>query len=93
MGRRKAGEMIERAAAVFDLPGEAAAGSVRVTVTGTSKVHIENHRGLLNYSENEITANGGRVIVRIRGEKLELAAMSDLELVIAGKVSSVEYVS
>ena len=93
MAKKRTSEIIERAAAVFDLPGETAMGVVRVTLTGTSRAHIENHRGLLNYSEEEISLNGGRLIIKIRGEKLELAAMSDLELVITGRISSVEYVS
>ena len=41
-GRRSAAEL---AAEFFDIPGEAA-GASRVTITGCSRVQIENHRGI-----------------------------------------------
>lgn len=91
MGKRKPGGIAERAASMFDLNAETAAGVVRVTVTGTARAHIENHRGLLGYAEEEISVNGGRVIIVIRGEGLELAAMSDMELVVTGQIAAVEY--
>lgn len=88
---KKQFELLTKAANVFDLPSEAVAGVPRVTITGTEKLHIENHKGLLGYGTEEITVNGGRVIIRISGEKLELTAMSDVELVISGRIKSVEY--
>lgn len=80
-----------KAAEVFDLPGEAIAGVPRVTVTGASRVHVENHRGLLEYGTEEICLSAGRQIIRVRGMKLELSAMSDIEMVITGTVASVEF--
>lgn len=82
-----------KAADVFDLPGEAVAGVPRVTVTGTSRVHVENHRGLLEYGTEEICVNAGRQIIRIRGKHLELSAMSDIEMVTTGVISSVEFLT
>jgi len=92
--RRKmetASQVLEKAAEVFDLPGEALGGVPRVTVTGMSRVHIENHRGLIGYGTEEISVSGGRMIVRVRGRNLELVAMSDMELVASGTVTGVEF--
>lgn len=86
-------EILTKAANVFDLPSEAVAGVPRVTVTGTGKLHIENHKGLLGYGTEEITVNGGKIIIRISGTELELSAMSDIELVVTGKIKSVEYLT
>ncbi len=92
MGIKHGRGILEKASEIFDIPGEAAAGLPRVTITGTIKAHIENHRGLLEYSTEHIAVNAGRTVIKINGKGLELAAMSDMELVITGTIISVEYV-
>ena len=92
MEKRRGRGALERASEVFDIPGEAAAGLPRVTITGYSKIHVENHRGLLEYSTERIAVNTGRMVIRINGRDLELTAMSNLELVVTGTVISVEYI-
>ncbi len=90
--KRKTGRAVARLTEMLDIPGEPALGVARVTVTGGHKVHIENHRGLLEYEADRITVNTMDVPVRIRGRGLEIAAMSDLELAVTGKVDGVEFV-
>lgn len=87
----KGSELAAKTAAIFDLPGEAAVGVPRVTVTGHSRAHIENHRGLLEYSGELIAVNVRDMTVKIRGEGLEIAAMSDMELVLTGNIYGVEF--
>ncbi len=84
--------IIDKVADVLDLPGEVIGGVPRVTVTGCRRVFIENHRGILEYGENEIDINGGRVVIKVRGEGLRLCSMNDGELLIAGTVSGLEFV-
>lgn len=84
--------IIDKVADVLDLPGEVIGGVPRVTVTGCRRVFIENHRGILEYGENEIDINGGRVVIKIRGDGLRLLSMNDGELLIAGTVSGLEFV-
>lgn len=83
---------IENTSRVFDIPGEMIGGFPRVTVTGNSKVNVENHRGLLEYNNNEIMVNSAVGVVRIKGDKLELSAMSDMDLVALGEVYAVEFI-
>ena len=92
MKKNRSKTALERAAEVFAVPSEAAAGVCRVTITGNGRAHVENHRGLLGYyGTEEISVNAGRIILRFRGAGLELEAMSDLELVIRGEILSLEY--
>lgn len=81
--------LLDRAAQVFDIPGEVT-GLARVELTGSREVRMTNHRGILAYGREEILISGGRVMVRIRGEGLELGAMTAQELYITGLVRSVE---
>lgn len=88
-GKKRADGLLERTARLLDIPGEAA-GEPRVEVTGRHEVRMENHRGILAYGREEIIVSGGRVIVKIVGEDLELKAMNAGELLITGTVAAVE---
>lgn len=90
---KKTFEILEKAADILNVPSEAVAGTPRVTVTGTQRVHIENHRGLLGYTADEVLVNAVGKMIKISGSGLELDAMSDMELVVTGSVRSVEFVS
>lgn len=93
MRKSKGGKALLKVSEIFDLPGEAGLGVPRVTVTGDHHVHIENHRGLLEYGPESIVASCPGLLVKIRGADLEISAMSDLELVVTGKVAGVELIS
>lgn len=93
MKRKKlVGDALDKVADVFDLPGEVVGGVPRVTVTGCRRVFIENHRGILEYGENEIDVNGGRAIIKVHGDRLRLCSMNDGELLISGDVFGLEFV-
>ena len=83
--------IFEKAADVFDLPGEIVAGMARITITGCRRVFIENHRGIMEYGANEIHVNGGRVIIKLRGNELMLRSMSDSELLITGQLFGIDF--
>ncbi len=81
---------IDELAERFDLPAETAAGAPKITVTGASRVIIENHRGLLEYSDTLIEVGAGRFHVRVRGEGLLLRAMDSEILIISGTIFGVD---
>ena len=87
----KNSEFFEKAADVFDLPGEVVAGMPRLTITGCRRILVENHRGILEYGENEIHIHGGRVIIKLRGVDLTLRSMSDSELLITGQILGIDF--
>lgn len=47
---------------------------------------------ILSYSTEAIDINGGKLIVRLAGEGLELTAMNGSELRVKGKIMKVELV-
>lgn len=75
----------------FRLPAELVPGVPRVTLSGTSEAQIENHGGLKSYTEDLIEIRGKNMLVQIRGEDLELTAMTKTELVIRGIIVAVEF--
>ena len=74
----------------FDIPEDALGSVPRITLTGDRRVLIENHRGLLAYEKDHIAVNGGRVMVKLRGDGLELRAMDRSEILVAGQFFSLE---
>lgn len=81
--------LLERTAQVFDIPGQVA-GLPRVEIVGRHELRMENHKGILAYGGEEIVISGGKLLIRVRGEGLELKAMTAGELLITGGILSVE---
>ena len=84
--------MLLRAARAFDLPADGMAGLPRIELIGKQELRMEGHRGILAYGRSEIHISGGKVVVRVMGQELELRAMDPTELLITGEISAVELV-
>ncbi|WP_195278329.1 YabP/YqfC family sporulation protein [Clostridium sp. J1101437_171009_A5] len=89
-GKRKKESVLERTAQVFDLPGDLVAGLPRMELIGDRELRMENHRGILAYGSEEIHISGGKLILKVRGEGLELRSMNAGELLITGQIRFVE---
>ena len=87
-GRKE--RLLERTAEALELPGDLVAGLPRIELTGDRELRMENHRGILAYGSREIQISGGRLVVKVRGENLELRAMNAGELLITGALRGVE---
>ena len=81
--------VVENALEKYGLPPEAA-GACRICVSGTSRLSIENCRGLLEYSSDSIVVDCRKERVRIGGEGLYIIAMKKEGLIIGGKIISLE---
>ena len=79
-------------AELFDLPADVVAGLPRLEMVGGRQLYLEHHTGLLAYTENQIDANTSAGVLRIKGERLTLMAMTAGELRIGGRIASVEWV-
>lgn len=91
--RRAAGrKALTEAAELFDLPADMVAGLPHVEVMGNCQFYMENHRGILSYSGEEISVNGESMIVKITGRGLELQSMTGAALRIKGDIERVEWV-
>ena len=75
----------------LDLPEEAALRAVKLTLTGGRRALVENHRGLLEYGEEQIVVNTGRGRIVLRGSGLTVSAMNQRELLICGRITSAEW--
>ena len=81
---------LDAAAEKLELPGEAL-GALLITVIGKSRVLVENHRGILGYSEEEIVLGTGKGRLSLIGDGLHLTAMNQSEVLIHGTIRRVEW--
>ena len=89
--RKKENGVLAGAAELFDLPGDMVAGLPHVEVVGSGHFYLENHRGILSYSGEEIDVNGDGMVIRVYGSGLELVSMTGDALRIRGTIQRVEW--
>ena len=90
--RDRDGGVLDTVAELFDLPADVVAGLPRLEMVGSRQLYLEHHTGLLAYTEERIDANTAAGVLRVRGQGLNLMAMTAGELRIGGKIASVEWV-
>ena len=83
-------ELPNRAAELFDLPADVISALPHIELIGDCQLLMNSHQGILSYSTEMVDINGGRLVVRIRGEGLELMAMTGSAVRIRGKITALE---
>ncbi len=83
---------LERAAEILDIPAEAVAGVTHIEITGTREFFIENHKGILEYTDTEIKINAGKNILRVIGSRLAVSSMTANELKLTGDIQTIEFI-
>ena len=86
------GGILTTVAELFDLPADVVAGLPRLELMGNRQFYMERHRGILSYSGEVIDINSDKLMVRVRGQGLELVSMTGDALRIRGEISQVEWV-
>ena len=83
--------LCENIADRLELPEEALLGAAKLTLTANRRALIENHCGIEEYGPEEIRVRLKRGGIVLRGSELRLEAMNKGELLICGKLQSVEW--
>ena len=86
MGRLK--DKAELLADRLELPPDALAGAVKLTVNGRRR---ENHCGIITYEDTVIAVDCGGMKTVIRGDDLGLGAMDKQDMLITGRILSIEF--
>lgn len=90
-GKRDKG-VLTGAAELFDLPVDLVTGVPHVEVLGNRQFYMENHRGIISYSDREIAISGSGMILQVRGAELVLVSMTAQALRIQGEIERIEWV-
>jgi len=74
----------------FDLPMNDILGLPHIDLCGNRLV-VENHRGVIQYSDFDITISGGKHLISVGGTGLCILSMTRGELVIEGRIQKIEF--
>jgi sporulation protein YqfC len=80
------------AAGVLDLPQDVVLEVPRITMIGHLQMYIENHRGVLHFSDKELRLLLTRGQLIVAGEQLVIRAILPEEVLLEGRVSNVKFV-
>ncbi len=88
---KKFGKLAERLCETLELPEEAVSGKAKVSMTGGKRLLIENHRGLLFYSDTAVEVLTGEGKISVLGSGFTIRVMKEGNMLIYGKLQSVEW--
>ncbi|MGZ0086434.1 sporulation protein YqfC [Caldibacillus thermoamylovorans] len=76
----------------LELPADIMMDLPRITMIGQIHIYIENHRGLLAFSDKELRLllRNGQLIVR--GEQFVIKTILPEEILLEGKINQVTYI-
>ena len=75
----------------LDMPEDILYNAPKLSLTDGRRTLIENHRGVLEYGKERVVVNLGRGRIIISGSELRLKAMNRTELLVRGRIRSVEW--
>ncbi|MBO4897841.1 MAG: sporulation protein YqfC [Clostridia bacterium] len=76
----------ERAIEAIDLPSELVLGTPCITVRGDRGATVENLSGIVEYDENLLVISTSLGIFRIKGEKLTIKSLTDVDIELCGRI-------
>lgn len=87
--RRKARRIEE----ILEIPVELSTNTPKITITGFERMLIENYRGILEYQDYFVRVNTYIGILNINGFDLKLEEMTTDDLLVTGKIDSIDFES
>ncbi len=79
-------------AEVFEMPTELAMDLPRITLIGSLKLSVENHKGIMEYSEHEIRLKVNDGFLVAKGNDLALKNISTDEVLLQGEINKIAVV-
>lgn len=83
-------EMARKLSETLSLPGQAL-GEPRLSVWSDRRLTLENHGGILQWSDRELVLRWGRGKLWIAGEELRILAMEEKDLALQGRILCLEW--
>ena len=77
----------------LELPGDVLYGDVLLRLFGNREVLIENYRGILLYTEEEVVIACKKMTLRIYGCGLHIQYFSGNDMKITGTINTITYIS
>lgn len=89
--KKKSYKIKETLSNALELPKELILDVAKVTMVGNNSVTVENHKGILEYNEDQIRINTCGGVLIIIGSKLDIKSVLQEEITITGEINSIGY--
>ncbi|MBO8168827.1 MAG: sporulation protein YqfC [Thermoanaerobacteraceae bacterium] len=76
---------------MLELPKEVILDLPKITLVGTLQLQLENHRGIIEFSEEQVRINTKEGVLVITGEQFFLRNITEQEIVLDGKIKALSY--
>jgi sporulation protein YqfC len=77
----------------FDVPKEISMNAIKITITGSSSLLAENHKGIKEYNEEKIVFDSTDSSIEVYGQRLLLRSLTNDELIIEGEIAGLAFKS
>lgn len=84
---------VNRINKLLEMPEEISSNEPKITIMGFNQMLIENYKGILEYQEFFIRINTYTGIININGFNLLLNEMTTNDIMVTGKIDSVDFES
>lgn len=81
----------EKVTEILELPKEVVLDIPKITMIGNGSLIVENYKGIIEYGDSKIRINTGKGIIKIQGDVLFIREITSENVVIIGKISSLEF--
>ncbi len=88
---KKSQKIREKLSNTFELPKDIVLDVSKVIIIGTEQVTVENHKGIVEYSEELIRINTDSGIIKVSGRKLTIKTILQEEITITGEITNIEF--
>lgn len=78
---------------MLELPKDLVLDLPRLVIIGQRELHLENHKGIIEYGDCCIKINLARGLLEIEGEELEIKLIMQDEISITGVINCLRFVN
>ncbi len=91
--KRKENRALSKVNKLLEIPQEVSSNIPKLTVIGFQKMLVENYKSILEYQDFYIRISTYIGILNINGYELNLSEMTTEDLLITGKIESIDFES
>jgi len=90
MGKRSY-KLKEKLSNTFELPKDIVLDVSKIIIIGSGQITVENHKGIVEYSEELIRLNTGNSIMKLCGRNLTIKTIIQEEITITGEITRIDF--
>ena len=83
--------IIKKFSDILQLPYDVVGGLPKISLYGNCELYIENHKGIVAFSENLIMIKAKKTIIEICGNEMKISKLSKSSIYVKGDIYGVVY--